>query len=73
MTEISWYVSDVHCRKAIGYLGAGLAAEGFLPPDFEQSELLEMWGKALEITMNPEEYSPIGPDPERAVEILNHG
>jgi hypothetical protein len=65
-----WYVSDVHCRRAIGYLSAELARKGYLIPDFESTLLLKMWGEALSKTMHVEEMSPIGPDPERAVEIL---
>lgn len=61
VSEIGWYVSDVHCRRAIGYLGAKLADEGHLPPEFLQPLLLEFWGEALEKTMDVTEPSPIGP------------
>lgn len=60
-TEIGWYVSDVHCIRAIGYLGAKLAEDGYIPIDFEQPLLLKMWGDALQATMNWNERSPIGP------------
>jgi hypothetical protein len=65
-----WYVSDVHCRRAIGYLSAELARKGYLVPDFQSPLLLVMWGEALSKTIHVEEPSPIGPDPERAAEIL---
>jgi hypothetical protein len=55
-----WYVLGAHTRRAIGYLGAELAERGDLPPDFEQPQLLEIWGEALEATMDTDERSPIG-------------
>jgi hypothetical protein len=72
-SDIGWYVSDVHCRRAIGYLSAELAEKGYLVPDFESPLLLEMWGEALSATMDVTEPSPIGPDLERAQEILSGG
>lgn len=72
-TDIGWYVSDVHCRRAIGYLSAKLAEDGHVPPNFESPKLLEMWGEALSATMDVNEPSPIGPDLERAEEILRGG
>lgn len=68
---IGYYVSDIHCTKAIGYLSGALILEGFLPEEFNSPTLLDMWHKALEMTMVPNEMSPIGPDHERAKEILN--
>jgi hypothetical protein len=62
VSGIGWYVSDVHCRRAIGYLGAKLAEEGHLVSGFEQPLLLEFWGEALEATMDVDEASPIGPE-----------
>lgn len=57
-----WYISGAHGRRALGYLGAMLATEGIIPPDFEQPRLLEMWGEALGATMKVEDNppSPIG-------------
>jgi hypothetical protein len=72
-TDIGWYVSDVHCTRAIGHLSAALAEGGFLPPDFQSPLLLEMWGEALAATMVTSEPSPIGPDPELAEQILRDG
>ena len=69
-SESGWYVLDTHCRRAIGYLGAALAERGQLPVDFEQPALLELWGEALGQTMDPDEPSPIGPDPETARQLL---
>jgi len=70
VSEIGWYVSDVHCTRAIGHLSAALAEGGFLPPDFQSPLLLEMWGEALSATMNVNEPSPIGPDPTLAHFII---
>jgi hypothetical protein len=69
-TELGWYVSDIHCRRAIGYLSAKLAEEGYLPADFQSPLLLKMWGEALQETMNVGEPSPIGPEPELARKFL---
>jgi hypothetical protein len=62
-SDIGWYVSDVHCRRAIGYLSVKLVEDGHLRPDFKSPLLLELWGEALDKTMNVNEPSPIGPDP----------
>jgi hypothetical protein len=70
---IGWYVSDTHCRRAIGYLYTNLATKGHLAADFEAPLLLKMWGEALANTLDVREPSPIGPDPELAKEILGHG
>lgn len=70
-TDIGWYVSDVHCRRAIGYLGAELAGRGDLRLDFEQPRLLEIWGEALSATMDVTEPSPIGPDVDLAKRFIN--
>lgn len=69
-TNISWYVSDIHCRRAIGYLSAKLVEDGYLQSDFELPLLLELWGEALEKTMDTMEPSPIGPDTALAIKIL---
>ena len=69
-TELGWYVSDVHCRRAIGYLSAKLAELGYLVPEFESPRMLALWGEALEETMNVTEPSPIGPEPEHARKFL---
>jgi hypothetical protein len=63
---LGWYVSDVHCTRAIGFLSAKLVEEGYLQPDFPSPLLLEMWGEALSETMDVTEPSPIGPDLELA-------
>jgi hypothetical protein len=55
-----WYILGAHARRAVGYLGAKLAEEDYLHPEFEQPTLLEFWGEALEATMDTEERSPIG-------------
>jgi hypothetical protein len=69
-TGIGWYVSDVHCREAIGYLCVELTRKGYLPVDFQSPKLLEMWGRALSKTMDASQPSPIGPDPDLAKDIL---
>jgi len=68
--ELGWYVSDVHCRRAIGYLSAKLVEDGYLPADFPSPLLLELWGEALQETMDTSGPSPIGPDPETARKFL---
>jgi hypothetical protein len=61
-TPSEWYVSGPHARRALGYLGASLAEQGYLPDDFEQPILLSLWGTALEATMEIDDDppSPIG-------------
>jgi hypothetical protein len=68
--EIGWYVSDVHCMRAIGYLGAELVTKGYLSEDFEFPKLIEIWEDALRETMVMTEPSPLGPDPEAARKFL---
>jgi hypothetical protein len=68
--DLGWYVSDRHCRRAIGYLSVALVERGYLSADFQLPFLLEMWGEALEKTMLEEDPSPIGPNPELARKIL---
>ena len=58
-TSSDWYVLGAHSRRAIGYLGAALAERGDLPVDFEQPQLLDLWGEALKETMDGAERSPI--------------
>jgi hypothetical protein len=71
--NIGWYVSDRHCNRAIGYLSVDLVERGYLNPTFESPILLEMWGEALKATMDVNEPSPIGPDPELAERIIKDG
>jgi hypothetical protein len=54
-----WYVTGAHTRRAVGYLGAHLAEHGYLPDDFEQPQLLEIWAQALLATVEDDELSPI--------------
>src|SRR5262245_25530343 len=68
--ELGWYVSDVHCRRAIGYLSAALAESGYLRSDFQSPMLLDMWGEALTETMVVTEPSPLGPDQEAVRKFL---
>lgn len=72
-SDIGWYVSDVHCMRAIGYLTVDLVKEGHLSDDFNMAMMVKKWGDALAATMVPTEPSPIGPDFERAEEILRGG
>ena len=69
-SDIGWYVSDVHCMRAIGYLTVDLIQGGHLDSNFKMSVMVKKWGEALAETMVPSEPSPIGPDLERAQEIL---
>jgi|GraSoiStandDraft_4_1057263.scaffolds.fasta_scaffold74606_3 hypothetical protein len=68
--EIGWYVSDVHCRRAIGYMSAKLVEDGDLAPNFQSPALLELWGEALQQTMDMDEPSPLGPDQETVRKFL---
>jgi hypothetical protein len=68
--ELGWYISDVHARRAIGYLSAKLVEDGWLPADFPSPLLLVLWGEALQETLKVEEPSPIGPEPEDARKFL---
>lgn len=50
-----WYVSDAHCRRALGYLSYAI-------PELRAVEIptiAEEWANALEKTIDPEEASPI--------------
>lgn len=64
--EIGWYVSDVHCTRAIKYLREELVSKGYLPAGPDSSLFLAMWGEALQQTMDVKEPSPIGAEPEHA-------
>jgi hypothetical protein len=67
MTEDpDWYVSDIHCRRAIQYLYSSLFGEGYLSSQLSHAQLLDLWAEALEQTLAVNEASPIGPDPEAA-------
>lgn len=68
--EIGWYVSDIHCRRAIMYLCAKLVEDGYLPPVFELAIFMDLWEEALKETMAMNEPSPLGPDPEAARKFL---
>jgi hypothetical protein len=68
--EIGWYVSDIHCRRAIMYLCAKLIEDRHLPPVFELDIFMELWAEALKETMVMNEPSPLGPDPEAARKFL---
>lgn len=57
-TEIGWYISDSHARRAIGYLSAALPELH----DVDMPRLEEAWGEALEKTIDWDERSPIGPE-----------
>lgn len=61
-TVSGWYVSDAHVHRAIGWLGVELVERGDLPGDFELPILLELFGEALEATLdvNDDVPSPIG-------------
>jgi hypothetical protein len=68
--EIGWYVSDTHCRRALGYLSVKLAEGGYVKPDFESPLLLDLWEESMAAAMETSDPSPIGPDPDRVREIL---
>jgi hypothetical protein len=68
--DLGWYVSDVHCRRAIIYLTSKLIEDGDLPFDFKAEAMLEIWAEALRETMVGSEPSPLGPDPEAARKFL---
>jgi hypothetical protein len=72
-TEMGWYVSNVHCTRAIGYLSAKLVDDGYLSKSFELPLMLDIWAEALGETMNVHEPSPIGPEPELARKFLLSG
>lgn len=62
-TDIGWYISDTHARRALGYLSKVM-------PELHQvnpGTLLDLWGISLQQTIDPDERSPIGP------EVVNHG
>lgn len=59
---VGWYISDLHAKRALGYLSAAL-------PELhgvDMPHLAEVWGEALEKTMDPNDPSPIGPEHGRA-------
>ena len=57
-----WFVSGAHARRALGHLSVALVEAEALPGDFELPRLLDMWGEALEVTMEPGEFSPVDGD-----------
>jgi hypothetical protein len=71
MEDISHYVLMTHCTRAIGYLSADLVERGYLPSDFESPLLLDMWGEALNKTLDLSEQSPITISTELIRVILN--
>lgn len=64
-----WYISDIHCRRAIDYLRAKLLEEGLLT-EVTSSHWQLMWEESLEQTTSINEPSPLGPDPEQARKFL---
>jgi hypothetical protein len=65
-TDIGWYVSDTHARRAIGYLSAAL-------PELHSVDMpciAKAWGDALLATIDPNERSPIGPEVTRPPERM---
>jgi hypothetical protein len=69
-TGIGWYISDIHCRKALVYLSGMLVESKHLASDFNPTLLLEMWGTALYKTLDLNHPSPIGHNSLLAEEIL---
>jgi len=66
-----WYISDMHTRRAVRYLGAKLFEDGYLSAsEIDQHLLMRMWDESLEQTTLINEPSPIGPDPEQARKFL---
>jgi len=55
-----WYVLGAHTRRAIGYLSVALVERGLVPANTELSQFLDLWGEALQATMEVNERSPIG-------------
>lgn len=49
-----WYISGNHANRAIGYLSGIFSDKGIDLPD-----LAAAWGKALEVTLDDTEASPI--------------
>ena len=64
-----WYLSGAHCCRAIRLLEKWME-EGWVPDDHGSPNLLEMWSEALEATIDPNEESPLGPDPYRVIQYL---
>ena len=54
-----WYISRAHAVRALGYLGATLAEDGDLDPEFEQPKLLEVFADGLAKTISVHDYSPV--------------
>jgi hypothetical protein len=71
MEDISHYVLMTHCNRAIGYLSAELVERGYLPGDFESPLLLDMWGEALNKTLDLSEQSPLDINTELIRAIMN--
>jgi hypothetical protein len=71
--ELGWYISDVHCKRAIDYLFSELKERELVNPELTPREFSKMWAQALGETMAVKEPSPIGPDPELAREFVLAG
>lgn len=54
-----WYISRAHAVRALGYLGATLAEDGDLDPDFEQPKLLDVFENGLNATVEDDDLSPV--------------
>lgn len=54
-----WYISRAHVVRALGYLGATLAEDGDLDPDFEQPKLLDVFENGLNATVEDDDLSPV--------------
>ena len=64
-----WYISDIHCRRALEYLRSKLLEDGLLT-EVTSGQWQLMWEEALEQTTSINEPSPLGPDPEQAKKFL---
>jgi hypothetical protein len=70
MSEVGWYISDIHVGRAMKYFYSTLKEYDHLASSMNSKLFAEMWDDALRETSVDAEPSPIGPDPEEARKFL---
>jgi hypothetical protein len=70
MSDVGWYISDVHLNRAMGYFYSTLQEYNHLASSMNSKLFTEMWTEALRQTSVDSEPSPLGPDQEEARKFL---
>ena len=70
MSDIGWYISNVHIDRAVRYFYSRLQEDDHLASTMDSKLFFEMWQEAMRETAVGDEPSPLGPDPEEARKFL---